>query len=274
MESFFDLIDPEVSIEEYLEWADHNTSTDSISTIVLSSDDEEDVIVIVISDDDDEEEEEPPRPVILIDGEISSAQPSVNQVIDNEVELDFDFLENYIFSSQELRETPIDAVASAGLYGGVDDDLFRLTREFERNCKRFKCRERVLEFESTDVRVDDFMAAMDKTFNFFQQLRQNYIAPLEEHIRVRLMIDHSAFVYQINLPFLKRDDVTAPMMMDEFDRVVQSRKKDPQLEVTNRHKIKVSIIIAEIVVGGARKPQSKENSTIGRVEKKSAIGLF
>ena len=248
--------------EEMVLQQQQQQSDPSIETIVLSSDEDEALpltkkIKKAINDEQSS-------------SQAANASASFNQVVNNDVDLDFDFLESYIFSSQELKESTSDSL----MYGGADDDLYRLTRQFERNCKRFNCRERVLEFESTDLRVDDFMTAMEKTYQFFDQLHRDFIANLPDpRSRARIMIDHSEFTYPINLPFMKRDDLSYEMLINEFDRVVQSRKKDPQLELTDRQRIRVSIIIADALIGGGRRPKAQEeNNSIGRVEQNSAIG--
>ena len=47
------------------------------------------------------------------------------------------------------------------MHGG-QNKLFNITRRFEKNCKLFKCKEKIIELETNDAKLDNYLQAGEK----------------------------------------------------------------------------------------------------------------
>ena len=156
------------------------------------------------------------------------------------------------------------------MHGG-QNKLFNITRRFEKNCKLFNCKEKIIELETNDAKLDNYLQAGEQYYEMFQQILSELVNPIDASCKVRLSIGHDDFNENVNLEFMDKDKLTVQMCFDALDSVVQSRKKRPGYEIQSKNKMTFSIIIAENPKGRGRRcltELEKSQRNLDKVSKK------
>jgi len=142
------------------------------------------------------------QPIILINDEIPCAQITT------------EYLQQHY--QQQLQTNMI---------GGNDEEYFEIIRETQRRNRKFNCTEQIVEFKATERQISNFTQAIQVCQNFVNQIHQDYIQPLDNNTRCRIVMDHDAFTSAINFPFMRKSDLSTKLIFDELSKVIQSKKK-------------------------------------------------
>ena len=156
------------------------------------------------------------------------------------------------------------------MHGG-QNKLFNITRRFEKNCKLFKCKEKIIELETNDAKLDNYLQAGEQYYEMFHQILSELVDPIDSSCKVRLSIGHDDFNENVNLEFMDKDKLTVQMCFDALDSVVQSRKKRPGYEIQSKNKMTFSIIIAENPKGKGRRCLTELEKSLRKSQKLDKI---
>ena len=156
------------------------------------------------------------------------------------------------------------------MYGG-QLKLFNITRRFEKNCKLFKCKEKIIELVTNDSLLDNYLEAEEQYYEMYRQMLSELVDPIDSSCKVRLSIAHDDFNENVNLEFMDKDKLTVDMCFDALDSVVQSKKKRPGYEIQSKNKMSFSIIIAENPKGAGRKCLSELEKSFRKSQKQNAL---
>ena len=125
---------------------------------------------------------------------------------------------------------------------------------------KFKIKTRTVEFKPINNAVNDFIQANKLTQQFINEICNDYVKPLKSKTNVKIIIDHNSFMFPIQLPFIKKEELTPDIIWSRFDQLIQSRKKDQNYTHDNNGKVTVTIKIVESVQGGSRPRRGQPSS--------------
>ena len=147
--------------------------------------------------------------------------------------------------------------ANSNLIGFGNPSLYTLHREIDKQFI-FGLSHKVLEFNSNNVLVNNFLDANNLCKNFFEKIISKYIKPLKRSDRIAIMINHGSFQSPMNLPFLYRDQITTETIWRQFENVIQSKKNDSHFELSDSHKLIFSLKIANTLNGSGPNKKKKK----------------
>ena len=131
--------------------------------------------------------------------------------------------------------------------------------------RKFNCDDKTYSLEITPTAMT-FNDAVRDTKNLFQQIYDDFIRDVPATDRVNLVIDHDMLRERIHFAFLRPREYTPEIIMNTFDRIVQSQKlgDDP---IRPRHRFTVKVGIARLPSGSGRRRVCKEKRIMTSFEK-------
>jgi len=140
--------------------------------------------------------------------------------------------------------------------GKLYDGLPRI-RNF-RN-KKWKCNQKTIEYVLNNNEVENFFEASNLVDQFFEEIYDEHIRHLNSHYFVQYILSHDSFKNPIRSFYMRRKDFSSPtIMQNEFESVLQSRKKPDEVQTHNRFKVIFNIIENRQIQGGAFDSKKKE----------------
>jgi hypothetical protein len=82
-----------------------------------------------------------------------------------------------------------------------------------------------LRYEFHNQKFNNFFEAEAKCAEFFEQIFDEYVKPMDEWSRVRMYIDHPLFTDPINMPQMLKSQFTPSVVYKNFYDTLQSKKK-------------------------------------------------
>ena len=145
------------------------------------------------------------------------------------------------------------------MYGG-GNPYYKVLETSEREHKKFKIKIKTIDLSARDAHVENFVEANEACVKFIQQIFKDFIDPIPDNKKIRLYIDHECFNHPINTSFMDKNDMTVGMILSYFEEIVQSLKLDDEFEKNFNYKIRLSIIIADVLSGQGKKTKITKNN--------------
>ena len=185
----------------------------------------------------------------------------------NEVQLpwyqDLEFLNDL----KNLDQFSLDYVED--LFGGFD--FAHKPKISERFNYKWKAEEKSYDFTLKNIEFKNFFEANNQIRLFFEKIFDEYIMNINGENFVRLVMDHDLFGKAINTPFMKRKEMSASMMLEQFSSVFQSRtpSKVEDRQDTHSFKLVVKVLPKYIVTGGCNdSPTRKRGRPFSNIPKR------
>ena len=145
--------------------------------------------------------------------------------------------------------------------GNNNEKLYTKTNENTSRNDVWKITRKQMTFKSNDIRVNDFVSAINKTKEFISDLYQGEIVPLKNtNKKIYMEIKHDAFNYPIFIPLMAIKYWTENLIWTSFENVCQSRKNDPSFECLPHHEISVNITECTTIKGGSKSSKLKKRN--------------
>ena len=145
------------------------------------------------------------------------------------------------------------------LQGG---NIYEKIAERNVNCKKFNCEEKIVDLKVSLPVNKTFIEINQTIVELFNKIFDEFIKNNNSQDLIRVYINHEMFRDGINLPFVKRSELTPSMILTTFENVIQSYKKDPDHLIKEHQKLTVSILVAKLPSGGTKSKQDvKEKRT-------------
>jgi hypothetical protein len=148
--------------------------------------------------------------------------------------------------SWSKENTPIDQ-SGGRLYDGVPH-----IRNF-RN-KKWKCNQKTIDYSLNNHEIENFFEANNLVDSFFQEIYDENIRDINQNYFVQYVLDHDSFKNPIRSFYMRRKDFNShSIMQNEFESVMQSRKKSEEFQTNNRFRVIFNIIENKQIQGGSSK---------------------
>ena len=144
------------------------------------------------------------------------------------------------------------------MYGG-GNPWYTLLSTSERVQSKFKIKIKSYNLIAKEMPSENFVQASQACVEFIKQIFTDFIDPIESDKKIRLYIDHEAFSYPINTAFVDKEDLTVEMILSYFESIIQSLKIMDEFEQKLNNKIKISIIIANKLLGRGKQKMTRNN---------------
>jgi hypothetical protein len=148
--------------------------------------------------------------------------------------------------SRSKENTPID-LSGGRLYDGIPH-----IRNF-RN-KKWKCNQKTIDYSLNNHEIENFFEANNLVDSFFQEIYDENIRDINQNYFVQYVLDHDSFKNPIRSFYMRRKDFNShSIMQNEFESVMQSRKKSEEFQTNNRFRVIFNIIENKQIQGGSSK---------------------
>ncbi|CAF1132843.1 unnamed protein product [Brachionus calyciflorus] len=98
--------------------------------------------------------------------------------------------------------------------------------------------------------LSSFGAAIEDIKLAFENLTNQFISQMGTHDKIRIVLYHDSLERPISIPFLKKTDLTSQVLLDSFERVIQSHK---EVQINENNNLTAHVIIARLPSGSGRK---------------------
>jgi len=133
--------------------------------------------------------------------------------------------------------------------GGIN--YFTFINELHSTNERFRLRESIYNISIPNIVGTTFVEAMRRVEDMFTQLHSNFVAPIQNNQKIRLIFNHTLFDYAINMPMVNKDVMTIDRIRYLFSEQIQSYKDMPEHEIRANHVLTVNVVVADSITGGS-----------------------
>ena len=142
-----------------------------------------------------------------------------------------------------------------------DKRVYSITKKYTRKNKFFNHEENVYALDLHNKTNQTFDEALKDMKNMFEQLYNDFVKDVQPQDHVKMTFEHDLFKSSIYIPFLKPADYSPELIMNAFERIVQSYKLGSE-EMQPKHRFTARIAIMHLPAGkGKRTCKEKRDMT-------------
>ena len=157
---------------------------------------------------------------------------------------------NSILTEQEL--------SSSNQYGGADH-AYTLVKTTVKENKKFHVKKTTFTYNLNNNAVRESLFAAEQNFKtFITEFSAQHISPLDEDVKIQLIITHTSFDCPINSNFIQKSQYVPEIISSLFHNVVQSRKKGNRMQLSDADEMTICLSVAQIMHGSGRVKRTAE----------------
>ena len=130
--------------------------------------------------------------------------------------------------------------------------VYSVTKKATRNNQYFNWEENVYSLDLHTKDNQTFDDAVNDMKLMFEQIYNDFVKDVASQDRVKMTFEHDLFKSNVWLPFMKLSDYTPDLIMNTFDRIVQSYKLGSEA-MQSKHQFTAKIAIMHMPAGNGKR---------------------